>query len=53
MARLEQASIYVRLCRLRHKLKKMQFCMAKKDRIAYGTPAIEYCNECLRDFVLA
>lgn len=53
MARLEQASIYVRLCRLRHKLKKMQFCMAKKDRIVYGTPALEYCNECLRDFVLA
>lgn len=53
MAKIDKASIYVRLCRLRHRLKKMQFFMAKKDRIVYGTPSLEYCNECLRDFVLA
>lgn len=31
----------------------MQYFLMKKDRIVYGTPALEYCNECLRDFVLA
>ena len=31
----------------------MQYFLMKKDRIVYGTPALEYCNECLRDFALA
>lgn len=53
MARIHNASIYIRLCRLRHRLKKMQYFLMKKDRIVYGTPALEYCNECLRDFVRA
>ena len=53
MARIHNASIYIRLCRLRHRLKKMQYFLMKKDRIVYGTPALEYCNECLRDFALA
>ena len=31
----------------------MQYFLMKKDRLVYGTPAMEYCNDCLRDFVLA
>lgn len=53
MAKIQMSSIYVQLCRLRHHLKKMQFMMTKADRLVYGKPAIECCNEVLRDFVLA
>lgn len=53
MAKIQQANIYINLCRLRHNLKKMQFMMTKANQQIYGRPAIEYCNNVITDFVLA
>ena len=53
MAKITQQSIYIKLCRLRHLIKKMQYMMSKADRVIYGTELNVEINDCIKDFVLA